>query len=124
VKRDKPILKWSLVFTGGRTFKDQEKFNSIILVLDLDGPGRPTEIHVGDCPTGLDYMARGVFVEARVHVADWQKHGRAAGPIRNKAMLEAAGKHSLLVAFPGGRGTTDCVRQAKAMGITVLKVET
>ncbi len=34
--------------------------------------------------------------------ADREKHGRAAGPIRNKQMLEE-GKPDLVAAFPGGR---------------------
>lgn len=123
MKRRNPLMKWNLVFSGGRDFTDREKFNSIIFILDLDGPGRPTEIHVGDCPTGLDAMVREVFVNAKVHVADWKMHGKSAGPKRNKAMLEAAGKHSILIAFPGGAGTFNCIRTAKQMGITAMWVE-
>lgn len=50
--------------------------------------------------------------------ADWQTHGKAAGPIRNGAMLA---KHAPdgVVAFPGHNGTADCVRQAEAAGIKV-----
>lgn len=51
--------------------------------------------------------------------ADWGKHGRAAGPIRNQRMLDE-GKPDLVVAFPGGRGTADMVRRAKAAGVEVL----
>src|ERR1700761_8081446 len=40
--------------------------------------------------------------------ADWQTHGRAAGPIRNRRMLEE-GAPDLVIAFPGGRGTADMV---------------
>jgi hypothetical protein len=34
-----------------------------------------------------------------VYVAQWKKHGRAAGPIRNQRMLDK-GKPDLVVAFP------------------------
>jgi len=53
-------------------------------------------------------------------VADWKTHGRAAGPIRNQQMLEE-GEPDLVVAFPGGRGTADMIRRAKAAGLKVLE---
>lgn len=48
--------------------------------------------------------------------ANWRKHGRKAGPIRNREMLKDA---DLLIAFDGGRGTADCVRAAKELGVKV-----
>jgi len=53
--------------------------------------------------------------------ADWEKHGRAAGPIRNAPML-AEGKPDLVVAFPGGRGTANMCKQARAAGVKVVEV--
>jgi hypothetical protein len=53
--------------------------------------------------------------------ADWHKNGRAAGHIRNKQMLEE-GKPDLVIAFPGGRGTADMIRQAKEAGVEVVEV--
>jgi predicted Rossmann-fold nucleotide-binding protein len=59
--------------------------------------------------------------------AQWQRHGRAAGPIRNRELLELAvtraQAHSspalsvsvLVVAFPGGPGTASLVQQARRM---------
>ena len=38
---------------------------------------------------------------------EWKKYGRAAGPIRNKAMLDYIGKSGLLIAFPGCKGTAN-----------------
>ena len=52
--------------------------------------------------------------------ANWAAHGRAAGPIRNRRMLEE-GKPDLVVAFPGGQGTADMVRQAEKAGVPVVK---
>ena len=58
--------------------------------------------------------------------AQWQLHGRAAGPIRNRELLQQAiaraeGHTSLtclasvlVVAFPGGPGTASLVQQAQA----------
>ena len=53
--------------------------------------------------------------------ADWVRHGRSAGVIRNQRMLDE-GEPDLVVAFPGGRGTADMVRQAKAAGIKVCEI--
>lgn len=48
--------------------------------------------------------------------ADWNTHGRAAGPIRNRQMAEYADAVAL---FPGGRGTASMRREAERAGITV-----
>ena len=52
--------------------------------------------------------------------ADWEAHGKAAGPIRNAKML-AAGP-DLVLAFPGGKGTADMVRRARLAGVKVCEV--
>lgn len=55
------------------------------------------------------------FVEFK---ADWKKHGKSAGPIRNQAMIDE-GKPDLVVAFPGGAGTADMVHRAAKNNIPV-----
>lgn len=52
--------------------------------------------------------------------ADWNKYGRAAGPIRNQQMLDE-GKPDLVLAFPGGRGTQDMIDKALKAGIRTIK---
>jgi predicted Rossmann-fold nucleotide-binding protein len=59
--------------------------------------------------------------------AEWGRHGRAAGPIRNRELLEQAIARAvahtspgsiasvLVVAFPGGAGTASLVQQAQRM---------
>lgn len=59
--------------------------------------------------------------------ADWNKYGRAAGPIRNKQMLDD-GKPDLVIAFPNGKlddtkGTKNMVKQARAAGIACIVIE-
>lgn len=51
-------------------------------------------------------------------IADWEKHGKAAGPIRNKAMCEwVAARGGFLVAFWDGRspGTAHCIEEWKRL---------
>lgn len=85
----------------------------------------PVEIIEGGAP-GVDTQAREVArafdYAVRTFPADWKKHGRAAGPLRNQQMLDE-GKPDLVLAFhtdPSlGRGTADMVRRARKAGIPV-----
>lgn len=56
-----------------------------------------------------------------VFPANWRFNGRAAGPIRNTAMLEFA-RPQLVVAFPGGRGTAHMISLARAAGVEVREI--
>ena len=59
--------------------------------------------------------------------AAWERHGRAAGPIRNRELLQLAIAEAmahtspmastsvLVLAFPGGPGTASLVQQARRM---------
>ena len=57
--------------------------------------------------------------------ADWQRHGRRAGPIRNRQLLDRAQQLAaafstprqpvavLVITFPGGAGTASLLQQAQ-----------
>ncbi|MCF8140631.1 MAG: DUF2493 domain-containing protein [Cyanobium usitatum Tobar12.5m-G36] len=86
----------------------------------LHGGARGADAAIGRAAQQLGWSAL-------VMPAQWQLHGRAAGPIRNRALLEQAIAraiaHSspgsitsvLVVAFPGGAGTASLVREARRM---------
>jgi len=111
-----------LLVCGGRDYIDAELLHNELDAFATDNQIE-TLIH-GDAP-GADRLAaawaemRGVPVEA--YPADWKRHGYSAGPIRNRKMI-AEGKPDFVIAFPGGSGTADCIRQARAAGITVTRV--
>ncbi|MGL6135466.1 MAG: SLOG family protein [Prochlorococcaceae cyanobacterium] len=53
-------------------------------------------------------------------MAEWSKHGAAAGPIRNRRMIAEAGELArgqgcrlVVLAFPGGNGTASCCFEAR-----------
>lgn len=105
---------------GGRDYHDVKS-----VFRCLDGlASKPTLIVQGGafgadaCASEWAYKRN---VPERQFSADWKKHGRAAGPIRNQEMLDTAKPH-LVVAFPGGVGTADMVRRARAAGVPVLEV--
>lgn len=58
-----------------------------------------------------------------VYLADWNKWGKGAGPLRNQRMIDE-GKPTLVVAFPGGRGTADMCRRARDYGIPIYRPQT
>lgn len=60
-------------------------------------------------------------IKVDVYLAEWKTQGRSAGPKRNATML-ARSKPDLVVAFPGGKGTADCVKKARALNISVIEV--
>lgn len=105
---------------GGRDFNDALTLGSWLGGIHKDH-GISVLIHGG--ARGADFMA-GKFAEwqgipVKVYPADWDKDGKAAGPIRNARML-AEGKPDLVVAFEGGNGTADMVAKAKRAGVKVL----
>jgi hypothetical protein len=55
--------------------------------------------------------------------ANWRKHGRAAGPLRNQAMLDTG--VDLVIAFHNdlsrSKGTADMIRRAIRAGITTVQ---
>lgn len=67
-----------------------------------------------------DQWAATYGIASNQYNADWEKYGNAAGPIRNKQMLDE-GKPDLVVAFlaAGSRGTRNMISQAKKSKIPV-----
>lgn len=109
---------------GGRLFHDAETLGAWLGGIHKDH-GIAVIIEGG--ATGADTLARlfGEFASIPVETfkADWEKHGKIAGPYRNQRMLDE-GKPDLVVAFPGGRGTADMVRRAKRAGVKVQHAST
>jgi hypothetical protein len=59
------------------------------------------------------------------HVADWQKHGKKAGPLRNQEMIDAGADFVIAVhrSLAWSRGTRDCIERALATGIPVYLID-
>jgi len=105
---------------GGRDYA-----NAALVKFTLDywlPEGMPNVIIEG-CARGADSLAedygraRGIPVEH--YPADWSRNGKAAGPIRNRRMLDE-GKPDLVIAFHGGKGTANMVEQAERAGVRVF----
>lgn len=103
---------------GGRNYSDRER---VYHFLDHLSPKTVIE----GAATGADTMAgdwaREHNVECLEFKADWDMHGKSAGPIRNQQMIDE-GKPTLVVAFPGGKGTADMLARARKHNIPIIEV--
>lgn len=109
---------------GGRDYRDQAMLFGA-LDMEAETSGIFTIIQGG--ATGADELAR-MWCRTRQcryenYPADWRAHGKAAGPIRNRQMLDE-GKPTKVFAFPGGKGTANMIAQAKARGVPVVEFPT
>lgn len=108
-----------VIVCGGRDYADHRH---VWGVLDELLAANPRIIIVQGGASGADRIARDWAIHHDVpnstFEADWKNEGTAAGPLRNARMLKAGA--DLLIAFPGGRGTADMVRRAKAAGVSVV----
>jgi hypothetical protein len=107
---------------GGRDYRDQDRCFAELDRLNAEYKFA-TLIH-GGAP-GADTLAQDWAVARAVPVevfpADWSKLGHSAGPNRNGQMLKD-GRPTLVVAFPGGKGTRDMVRRATHKGLPVVQI--
>lgn len=108
---------------GGRNYSDKK---SLFQTLSHAHALKPATVLIHGGANGADSMAgewaKWAGVEVIVFMADWKKYGKAAGPIRNTQMLDE-GKPDAVIAFAGGLGTTNMVKQARARGIRVIEIE-
>ncbi len=105
---------------GGRYYRHPQKVYDALS--DLDGVSLVIEGGAQGADCFAAEWADETGTPHRQFNAAWNTHGRAAGPIRNKRMLDE-GKPDLVVAFPGGRGTANMVRQARKRGVRVVEVQ-
>ena len=116
-----------IVAAGGRDLSwPQQRIASALL--QRTG-GRPVHLLLHGGARGADrsigHAAQQLGWRVQSLAADWRRHGRAAGPIRNRLLLEQAlveaqahtspafSASVLVIAFPGGPGTASLVHQAR-----------
>lgn len=126
-----------ILVCGGRNFNDKSLLYQTLDNLclergwvteaDTDGNWLPKDVKIiAGKARGADTLAIDWAVinwqDFKEYPADWDRHGKAAGFIRNQQMLDE-GKPDLVVAFPGGNGTADMVRRAKKANLAVIEIE-
>lgn len=110
-----------VIVCGGRDFGNLDFVSTVLDRIDRER-GIDTIVH-GNA-AGADSMAKiWAFRNGRREwsfPAEWSKYGLSAGPRRNKQMLGSGAK--LVIAFPGGKGTRNMVKQAKSAGLEVIQI--
>lgn len=125
-----------VLVTGSRDWDDVLKVLGVLTQVSLRFPGA-TLVH-GACPDGADELARTIWTTWRFpeepHPADWQRHHKRAGFIRNAEMVRLGA--DLCVAFfmpcskpnckdpepHDSHGATHCAKMARAAGIEMIEV--
>lgn len=118
-------MQTRIIIAGSRDFSDYELLSrKCAKISELENP----EIISGHA-RGADSLgerfAKEHNIPLKIIPADWEKYGKAAGPIRNRQMAEyAAETKGYLVAFPVGSspGTRNMIETARKFGLTVYIV--
>jgi hypothetical protein len=121
-----------VLVTGGRNYSERNKVHEALAAIS------PALVVHGGC-SGADLLAEkwcnAYAVPSLRFPADWTIVAKA-GPMRNQAMVELVGllwdasrtiscmyDGAICLAFPGGRGTEDCVAKAMACNIGIRRIK-
>lgn len=108
---------------GGRDFLDKDLLDEVLTYLIST---HPVTTIIDGAASGADTLAnawaRSRGLRERRLPALWKTEGKAAGPRRNRRMLEVA-RPDLVIAFPGGVGTSDMIHQSREAGLTIIDVD-
>lgn len=111
---------YKVLVCGDRNWDNYHRIATILDDISMWHDGEIHIIHGG--AKGADTLAgewaKNTGRECTEVVADWKRYGRAAGPIRNKAMLDL--NPDLVIAFHSditkSKGTANMVDQAQKAG--------
>lgn len=121
-----------VLVTGSRDWPHPDRVRRELSAAHHTATGTLTVIH-GACPTGADRAAAdwaadmradGHDVTAEAHPADWSRHGKAAGPRRNMAMVRTGAGLCLAFIHQHSPGASHAARTAEAASIPTLRFTT
>jgi hypothetical protein len=117
---DLRLFKNRIIVAGSRIYTDYETFCTELKKFIRDIP-QPFIFYTGMCYKGPDQMVIKFCEENPSYLyygypADWDKHGKGAGMLRNRVMADTA---THLIAFWDGKshGTQDMIDVAEGKGI-------
>ena len=119
-----------LIIAGSRSFNNYELLAATLDELTVDVPKEKLVVLSGHA-RGADQLgerwSRERYVWCEFFHPDWQKHGKAAGHVRNAAMVASCDPGDAAVFFWDGQspGTKGCIELARKAGlkVTVIQVQ-
>lgn len=122
-KQDK-VSRLKIIVAGGRDFKNYTLLKETLDKLLRKRSPEEVEIVCGEA-AGADSLGKKYAIEKGMDVAsfpaDWDGHGRAAGPIRNGQMADYA-THCLCFWDGRSKGTKNMINQAKQRNLKLLVI--
>jgi len=106
---------YKIAVTGSREWKDVKEIKKRLLSASKDKNKKYILISGG--AKGADTIAENIANKLKwdviKHLPNWNKYGRAAGPVRNQLIIDE--KPDILLAFPmpESKGTYDAIKKAK-----------
>jgi hypothetical protein len=107
-----------VLVTGSRDWHDRLRVNEELADILFEAPeGETITVIHGGCPSGADKIAS-EFTQAagwqeKVYLPNWSEHGRKAGPIRNKQMVQDGFDYCLAFILNDSKGASGCLDMAK-----------
>ena len=114
-----------LLVTGSRTWTDEQTVHTALESCRAYYGDDLVIVHGG--AMGADLIAarwcehHGVTQE--VHRAQWRRHGRSAGMVRNAAMIDTRPAGVLAFIKDNSPGASQCAREAEARGVPVNRTD-
>lgn len=114
-----------ILVTGSRGWDDEATILHALAMARPLGAQAPTLVS-GACPTGADAiaerLAEGLGWKIERHPADWQKHGRRAGFVRNAEMVALGADLCLAFIRNDSKGASMTARLAEKAGIPTRRI--
>lgn len=122
-----------VIVTGSRAWSDRDViWASLDYIAEAARASGISVIVAHGCASGADQLAD-EWVTARKRMdwpvlaerfpADWIRHGKRAGMVRNRAMVQPGADVCLAFILDGSKGATHCANLAEAHDIRTQRIE-
>lgn len=114
-----------VIIAGSRSFADYEKLKSICDSILPNQYSEPRISILSGTSSGSDSLGERYANERgytlNIYPANWEQYGKAAGPIRNRQMVEDA--DAAIIFWDGqSKGTKNLIEQANKRGLKVRTI--